>query len=1573
MTARVFQLYLSSTLQKEGFEVKRIEVEKNRVLVEGISSSGICIGRVDVFCHLSLIPFIFQPEITLSNVSIFLDESSLSGGGFNPLALIMGNSSFDPRLKIEEGELVCPFSDCTFSFGFDPGTEEHKLGSLYVKEKGEEKAFFTAELSKQDKVLTSTVEIVEGKVLYLLPWITSQLQGLEGKKWDSLEGRMNAYMQCSLHQDGRLTSVQANISLEKVDLQSLSSDFALKANSLEGTLSFSAKDLLPIWKQIDLFVTFEDLLWMTRQGEFGFANTLGEIRLHPTEDPYVKVGGTLKTKGSLMPFELEGSGEVLEKGACWLQTNLSFFLPHSQPKIIASFWQNEEGKGVLESHWERVGKEVSEVYQELGSFFNAPRYVLEKGEIEGNLLAKCTSGVWQSMEFSDCNAKNFVFTIPSKKICLQAQSVSMQGLLDKEEIVALQAEIRQGTLSLDDLQVEEIVAKVEIVEGEFMPSYVEGSYLGTKVAMQVLSPSSEALLHVECGVYVEDLQKFFPLKYKILSTQKDPIFVVLDLCATEGESSFAGTVRFPSTAEQAQDMDVQGIIHKKISRRASDLFSSWDLSSAEGTFSLKQLSAKTVLPYCKEFLPKLQLQGSCNLTGSFNQKKVEIDLSSLDLSLQKDSYRLIGQIGNKEPLSLVYDKETSTFEGRAFVDSLFVEDKLQHLTFEVVDTVFMEKNGYIWADEWKVTFEGLEFLGSLAYDGGDSIHIASKAYEGDIKTLKPFFEKYILEIAQIPLEGTISLPDKAYIAKLQKGEEGWDLSWTMSAKLSNLSYDLGVAGKVTEGRLLISTGSKGGFFLKDIRGRYDIASFSSDLSLQDFRWIPGEKADFYLTAKEGAKEALALTGAILPDEKGFTLHMSPYSHILGLELAIEPIQIRKSEFSSLLKGSFSYKWQQLSSYLTLFKQMGFSLPEYKIPALEGDSKLQVVYDRKTSQLHLRIDTQALTYEGLLLGNMQCDLYHKDGLWKVDPCQVGPYSFSGKMKKQENKWILEGLSFRSLEAKVLAEGVYDPALYMVALPTFSFSLEKEGRQVEAKGSFKGSFSQEGVLKGQGCLEKMIVKHELCSFLAKKEMSFSVSSQEGIVLEKSRWECVDLKKNQVLAKASIQNLTYLLAEEKLLMKEGLINTSKEGILFLQDRVLGKDFFSINSDKEITVRLDAELSSDYKKVSGEIKNGTLDLLGVAVDVKNVQLLQEKEKIYLSCRTLLQKQPVWVQWQGRTDLTSSAALTFKEDTKDLGLCIRLERMGDKSWVIQSAEGSFQGLDLKMQKIEPLEKKGLSYNTQLKVDFLKVSSFLPEKPREILQKWGLGQGYSYLGAITIDPSSFKLVSFLGKLQAEEFVCLGRTIHSLKAKVQLAKEVFSLQELAIEDEAGLVTVKTVEAKLQPETGHWLLTAPIVHVKDFCPSAFIKGGEKGAVIKNISFYQLKGFLQDINSFEATGALNFVKPVKKEFSFWDIPLNLMKDFGLDTGLLTPVIGEAEFILSQGRCYFTLLKNMYSEGERSQFVLASPSSDAYLSLDGTWHVDLKMKQNVVWRVTEDLVLSIRGTLEKPKYSFKWRDNGS
>ncbi|MBS0626779.1 MAG: hypothetical protein JSS09_01035, partial [Verrucomicrobia bacterium] len=609
ISARILEAYLSRTLQKQGWSFLQTQVEKDHVSMQGISGPGVPIGQLAAFCHLSLVPFVFQPEIALSEVVLSLEEKpSGKEKDFNFLALALGNFFFDPKLRIEKGEVTFPSSDNIFSFQFDPGLEDYKLGSLYVEEKGGEKPFLVAELSKQEKEVIVKAEISQGEIFFLLPWVSSLTEKFGAETWDKLGGKVNAYIQCSFHQEKGLESLQANVELEEVDLQSFSSGYATQAKSLQGTISFLANDSLPFWEQMDLFLTFEDLLWMTKQKErgFGFTNALGEIRLQPGKDPYVKIGGSVHTKGTLMPFELEGSYELLGKGAYFLQTNLCFFLPHSQPEIIASFLQSEEGDKVLEVHWKYIGKEISDVYQEIGSFFSAPTCFLEKGEIEGKVLAKGSGGVWKSIELSDFIAKNIVFSMPSKNISLSAQNALAHGLFDEEKVISLQAEVRKGKVSLPELQVEEIVAKVDISEGEFMPSYIEGSYQGMKMAGQILSSSADSLLHLECGLYPQDLKRWFPLENSVASSQKDPIFIVLDLSPDGKEGRFAGTVRFPSTANQPQDMDIKGVIHKTLSRNVSDIFSPWDLSSAEGTFSLEQLSAKTLYPYQKELFTDLQ-------------------------------------------------------------------------------------------------------------------------------------------------------------------------------------------------------------------------------------------------------------------------------------------------------------------------------------------------------------------------------------------------------------------------------------------------------------------------------------------------------------------------------------------------------------------------------------------------------------------------------------------------------------------------------------------------------------------------------------------------------------------------------------------------------------------------------------------------------------------------------------------------------------------------------------------------------------------------------------------------------
>jgi hypothetical protein len=83
---------------------------------------------------------------------------------------------------------------------------------------------------------------------------------------------------------------------------------------------------------------------------------------------------------------------------------------------------------------------------------------------------------------------------------------------------------------------------------------------------------------------------------------------------------------------------------------------------------------------------------------------------------------------------------------------------------------------------------------------------------------------------------------------------------------------------------------------------------------------------------------------------------------------------------------------------------------------------------------------------------------------------------------------------------------------------------------------------------------------------------------------------------------------------------------------------------------------------------------------------------------------------------------------------------------------------------------------------------------------------------------------------------------------------------------------------------------------------------------------------------------------------------------------VQGELEVDLHGDRLYLTALKDAFSEGKRSEFYLAPGRSSSYIGLDGKMHIDLKMRQDVTLKVTEACVLTIRGTLDNPRYGLQF-----
>ncbi len=326
-------------------------------------------------------------------------------------------------------------------------------------------------------------------------------------------------------------------------------------------------------------------------------------------------------------------------------------------------------------------------------------------------------------------------------------------------------------------------------------------------------------------------------------------------------------------------------------------------------------------------------------------------------------------------------------------------------------------------------------------------------------------------------------------------------------------------------------------------------------------------------------------------------------------------------------------------------------------------------------------------------------------------------------------------------------------------------------------------------------------------------------------------------------------------------------------------------------------------------------------------------------------------------------ALLKVQKQGKDTPLSALLRLREQNILTVEKLSGECFGIrtDLKASQSRQHSLVG-----KVDIDFAELISSLPPKSKESLAKLKLGKGFSFEGEIHIP--NWQDWKAEGRLKGKECVLFHMIFDHFESEVMVSPRQQIIKQMVLK-EAGL-SVTIPQMKLEtPKEGGWTLHCPLLQINDLHPSRLRKLEEKEKkikpfVIRNLTLSNVFGELNSMNSFKGDCLLQFTNEQKKESSFFDIPLNLLKDLGLEPTLLIPLHGELIGHLENGRLSFTELKGAYSEGRRTHFILASQGNGSYIDFDGRLHIDLLMKQAVVLKIGESLTLGIRGTIEKPRY---------
>ncbi len=304
----------------------------------------------------------------------------------------------------------------------------------------------------------------------------------------------------------------------------------------------------------------------------------------------------------------------------------------------------------------------------------------------------------------------------------------------------------------------------------------------------------------------------------------------------------------------------------------------------------------------------------------------------------------------------------------------------------------------------------------------------------------------------------------------------------------------------------------------------------------------------------------------------------------------------------------------------------------------------------------------------------------------------------------------------------------------------------------------------------------------------------------------------------------------------------------------------------------------------------------------------------------------------------------------------------------VDSIKGSALGLTLYfVPKYSPSQEM-IVLTGKSSFDFAQIAPYLPHSLQETLASLEIGKGYEIFGDIVIPLPQWKKPYFEGCVKGRDFEVLGYALRNVMAGIRASFSGVECKDLRLSDEGVVVWIDEASLSFNEP---YMMEVGKIELNDFRPSLIFKRSVRSKkmkpfVITHATVQGLKGPLQHLEKIRGTGDLKFINTSKREYTIFDFPLELISRLGLDMKLLVPIKGQIDFVIENEKLIFKDLKDSISEGKRSHFIL-SRKHPSYIDFNGNMHIDIKMKQHVLLKLTQPFTLSIRGNLIQPQFSLK------
>ena len=265
------------------------------------------------------------------------------------------------------------------------------------------------------------------------------------------------------------------------------------------------------------------------------------------------------------------------------------------------------------------------------------------------------------------------------------------------------------------------------------------------------------------------------------------------------------------------------------------------------------------------------------------------------------------------------------------------------------------------------------------------------------------------------------------------------------------------------------------------------------------------------------------------------------------------------------------------------------------------------------------------------------------------------------------------------------------------------------------------------------------------------------------------------------------------------------------------------------------------------------------------------------------------------------------------------------------------------------------------------MENLFPQDWKKATSLFKLGKGYELRGMISLPKKELNWFEFDGAIAGKQFEIGDFRFKTLLAQIVIQPKSVEIQDFKISDRSGIITVDQMDFHTEDYV-NWSFSIPSFIAQDIRPSLIERIDQKEEEIKPFLVRQLKlenlnGNLSDPLSIKGVGEMEFINSFKRGVTVLDIPAEFLgRLVGLDQELLIPVKGKLEFHLQKGKIFFSNLIDAYSENNRSQFFLMNDEFEPYMDFQGNMKIHIKMKQFVLFKLTENFILSIGGNIQNP-----------